>query len=364
MQFILQKEDLMKELKVLKKIKHNNSIYGEAIKIHSNNGSLLITGSNADLTVETRVDAKIKDCKNSLYLNKNLLYSIISSLPRNSVVSFKDNNHKVLIENHKTRYSLAELSSKIDHLNQTLNSEFEKKVSIKFGVLKDAINKAVKFTRADSYNEVLTGINFNLNNSFQINSTNSNLLFTTILSSTKEKNFEITLNSSDLKVLLSIDASRFADVNICFPNAVDVVKFSVGKYTFYFSKISGAFPKFSDILNSAIKENKNEIVVEKDSILSEVKKAKQVNDAVVIFSIKKDSINILSEDRELGKYQGSVKCKTKVNEYKKIALNPKYVETILSCIDDDLVHIFYDTELRPLLFNKKDEKYLLMPMKT
>lgn len=363
MEFLLQKEDLLKELRVFKKIKYINPVLKDILKIYSNNGSLFLTSSNVDMTVQTKVDADIKDCKNPLYFNLGLLHLIVSRLPKNSVICFRENENKVQIKSEETQYFLVKLNGEYSHLNQIFSFEFEKILSIKFGRLRDAVLKAIKFTNLNSDNyTVLSGVNFNLNNFLKISSTNSHFLFISKLDSLKkEKKSEMNLNSSDLKVIFGIDVSRFADVIISFSSSIDVVKFSVDKYIFYFSKMPGDFPKFIDILNSAVKENKNEIIVKKDILLSEVKKAKQVNDDAVKFDVKKDKLAILSEDVELGKYKSSIKCRTKVNKYKEIALDPNYIETILSCIEDDYVHIYYDTELKPLLFNKKDEKYLLMP---
>ena len=284
MEFLLQKEDLLKELRVFKKIKYINPVLKDILKIYSNNGSLFLTSSNVDMTVQTKVDADIKDCKNPLYFNLSLLHLIVSRLPKNSVICFRENKNKVQIKSEETQYSLVKLNGEYSHLNQIFSFEFEKNLSIKFGRLRDTLLKAIKFTKLNSDNyTVLSGVNFNLNNFLKISSTNSHFLFTSKLDSLRrEKEFVMNLNSSDLKVLSGLDASRFADVNISFSSSINAVKFTVDKYIFYFAKMPDEFPKFGGILNSAIKENKNEIVVEKDSILSEVKKAKQVNDDVVI----------------------------------------------------------------------------------
>lgn len=368
MKFIVLKEDLYKELKIFKKIKYP-SYLKKIIKIYSDNGSLFLTTSNVDLTVKTKIDADIKDCENCLYFDLNLLSSIVKSLPKSSEICVVENKNKVKIENNSTNFSVLKLNDEqYSHLNQIFTYEFEKILTVKFGKLKDEVLKAVKFSCSDDDETVLTGVNFNLNDSLNISSTNRHFLLTSKINSKDiEKEIEFNLKSSALKVLFSLEGvSKFADVVISFSKAINVVKFLVDKYVFYFSKIQGEFPDFNDILSRALRENKNKVIVSKDAFLYAVRTSHQINDDFVTLDIKKNIIDVLSNDRISGESKTSISCKTNVKDYKKINMNPSYVETILDCIDDCYVYFSYDTELKPVLFSgeNRDERFILMPMRS
>jgi DNA polymerase III sliding clamp (beta) subunit (PCNA family) len=90
------------------------------------------------------------------------------------------------------------------------------------------------------------------------------------------------------------------------------------------------------------------------------------NNRPVVFSFKNNSLNIFTEDSELGSVNEVLTLKEKINKEFSLCINCGYLLDILNAAEDDIV-IEYNTKekdkpivVRPA--NKNNITYIIMPM--
>ena len=142
----------------------------------------------------------------------------------------------------------------------------------------------------------------------------------------------------------------------------------IGEVVLYIRLIEKSFPEYKVIIPGP--ENKtSELFLEKELLRPTLKRMLIIsteNNRPVVFSFKNNSLNIFTEDSELGSVNEVLTLKEKIKKEFSLCINCGYLLDILNAAEDDIVIEYNAKEndkpivVRPA--NKNNITYIIMPM--
>jgi len=167
------------------------------------------------------------------------------------------------------------------------------------------------------------------------------------------------------KVLLEKKAEE-KTVSILVNNNNFIAK--IGEVTLYIRLIEKSFPEYKVIIPGP--ENKTaKLFLEKDQIRPTLKRMLIIsteNNRPVVFSFKERSVNIFTEDSELGSVNETLTLKEKIDQDFSLCINCGYLLDILNAAEDDIMIEYNSAESdKPIVVkpaNRKNITYIIMPM--
>jgi len=142
----------------------------------------------------------------------------------------------------------------------------------------------------------------------------------------------------------------------------------IGEVVLYIRLIEKSFPEYKVIIPGP--ENiTSELLLEKELLRPTLKRMLIIsteNNRPVVFSFKNKSLNIFTEDSELGSVNEVLELKEKIKKEFSFCINCGYLLDILNAADDDIIVKYSATENdKPLVVrpaNKNNITYIIMPM--
>ncbi len=141
-----------------------------------------------------------------------------------------------------------------------------------------------------------------------------------------------------------------------------------GEVMLYIRLIEKSFPEYKVIIPSP-ESKTSELLLEKELLRPTLKRMLIIsteNNRPVVFSFKNNSLNIFTEDSELGSVNETLELKEIIKKDFSLCINCSYLLDILNAAEDDIIIEYSTSENdKPIVVrpsNKKNITYIIMPM--
>lgn len=362
MKFICEKSSLVEGISIAQKAvtgKSTMPILG-GILINAKNNTLVITGSDIDLSIETKVKAAVLE-EGSIVVDARLFGDIIRKLPNADVEVASISENSIEIKCEKSKFNLIHMDA--EDYPSLPSVEGNKQLNIAQKCLKNMIKGTIFAVAQDETRPILTGV----------------------LMESKDK----TLN------LVSLDGYRLAlkkesiefdeEVNAVIPGKTlnEVVKilgedddvtltfnenhvlFTINETRIISRLLEGEFIKYNSIIPE---EHKSTVIVDKNILLNSIERAslvgKEGNTNLVKFDIEDDTI-VITSNSQLGNVREEVNINLQGDGIQ-IAFNSKYLIDILKIMDEEKIYMEFTSAVSPCVIKniEKDNcTYLVLPVR-
>ncbi len=186
------------------------------------------------------------------------------------------------------------------------------------------------------------------------------------------KEYSLILPQTSTKEIVNIFKERDDNLKIYFsPNQIllesSTNEFSQPEIQYTSKLIEGEYPNYQEVIP---KKYQTQIQIKKDEFLNQIKTASlfsgKISEVKLKINPKKEEIEVLSKNSDLGEYKGYLKGNIKGKEID-ISFNYRFLISGISEIEgNDLICELTDKE-KPVIFkslNRDDYFYVVMPIKT
>lgn len=374
MKIKVQKNSLLKALSRIQGIVEKTSIkpITANVLISATNSELSFSATNLQIGMVAKyTDVEvIKEGKISL--NARKLFEIIKELPEGEIALSEHENYRIKIscgkdvsfniiglppedfpsfakeeEENFIEWKINKLIKTIDLTSFSISKD-ETKLNINGAYLEAGEKDLTRIVTTDGYR--LSIMDSALGNAFPLNKG----LIIPLKGITELHKILLEKKSEEKTVFIMANKHNF------------VAK--IGEVVLYIRLIEKSFPEYKVIIPGP--ENKtSELFLEKELLRPTLKRMLIIsteNNRPVVFSFKNNSLNIFTEDSELGSVNEVLALKEKINKEFSLCINCGYLLDILNAADDDIVIEYNAKEndkpivVRPA--NKNNITYIIMPM--
>ncbi|MBC2582655.1 DNA polymerase III subunit beta [Clostridium sp. DJ247] len=325
------------------------------------NNEIVLTGSDIDLSIETRINADILE-EGSIVIDSKLFGEIIRKLPNDLVHINTIDNSSIEILCQKSRFTLIHMNSEdfpeLPIINENMMFSIPQKI------LKNMIKGTIFATAQDDTRPILTGV------LFEIKDKNLNLValdgYRLALKSEKIETDNIinaVIPGKTLNEVSKILEDEDENVNITFtPNHI---LFSLGETKIISRLLEGEFIRYSSIIPE---EYSLKVIAKKGELLNCIERAslmaKDGNTNLVKFNIEEENI-IITSNSQLGMVREELNIILQ-GEALQIAFNSKYLIDVLKIMDEDEIIMEFSSSVSPCIMKNKNINnctYLVLPVR-
>lgn len=334
----------------------------EGILIKTENNHLVITATDLELGIETKIPAEILE-EGEIVIPSGKFIELIKKLPNINIDLYKDNN------NLKIKYLNSEIEIKGFNTDEfPLLPEITDKFNftIKAKNLNSLIKKTIFASSPDESRPVFNGALLNISdNKIKMVTTDSHRLSINILKINHDSNdINIIIPRKTLNEILKIfkDEEEIIkiygnDNQVCFQNSDTKIISRI---------IDGNFPKFDQVIpknfQTTMKLNKKDFMetIERASLFVD----SIDNLAIVKLIIKESNVNISSKS-ETGYLDENLNAFIDGDELE-ITFNSRYLIEALKVIDDKDIEFKFSGNLSPAIITENSDNYiyLVLPLRT
>lgn len=333
----------------------------QGILITAKNNSIILTGSDIDLSIRTKLDATILE-EGDVVVDAKIFGDIIRKLPNDIIeISTKDNNILEIIC-QKSKFNLIHMESndfpELPNINE--NTIF----SVSQQLLKNMIKSTIFATAQEETRPILTGILFEIkNNNFNLVAIDGYRLAVKSEHINNDSTINAVIPGKTLNEVSKILEDDSANVNITFtPNHI---LFSVGNTKILSRLLEGEFIKY----NSIIPEEYNlKITVKREELLECIERAslmgKDGNTNLIKLNIEKDNM-IITSNSQLGMVREEISIILQ-GQNLQIAFNAKYLIDVLKTMEEEEIIMELSSSVSPCVIRNKNVDnciYLVLPVR-
>lgn len=363
MQFTCEKSNLLDGISTVQKAVTGKSTMPilQGILIKATSEGLVMTGSDIDLSIETKVKTDVTTT-GSIVVDSRLFGEIIRKLP-NDIIQIKViENKSIEIICQKSKFSLIYMNADDFPLLPNINENMI--FSIPQKQLKSMIRGTIFATAQDETRPILTGV------LFEVKDKKINLValdgYRLALRSEyvdSENTISAVIPAKTLNEVGKILGDNDENVNITFtPNHI---LFSIGETKIISRLLEGEFIKY----NSIIPEEYNlKVIAKRNELLDSIERAslmaKEGNTNLIKLDIQEESIVITSNSQ-----LGMVREETNIilqGQTLQIAFNSKYLIDVLKIMEEDEVILEFSSSVAPCIIKPKENVnniYLVLPVR-
>ncbi|GEK31255.1 DNA polymerase III subunit beta [Kurthia zopfii] len=377
MKFTIQRDHLLAALNdVMKAVSSKTTIpILTGIKIDASEDGIRITGSDADITIQTFVptekdgDQLIQvESSGSIVLQARMFNEIVRKLPTNEVEIEVSEQYQTRIQSGKSDFHLIGLEPAEYPMLPEVSEETQ--ITIPGDLLKSIIRETVFAVSTSESRPVLTGVNWKITEDGLVCvATDSHRLARRIVSlENLPTNVEsVVIPGKSLTELSKVLTDSTTPVNIYMTN--QQVLFKTEDVLFFSRLLEGNYPDTNRLIpdeyQTNVKINGKELLqaIDRASLL-----AREERNNVVRFStLENDSIEISSNSPEIGKVEEEIQVQELTGEDLRISFSAKYMMDALKSIDGQDVIIQFTGAMRPFIIRSiHDESILqlILPVRT
>lgn len=377
MKFTIQRDHLLAALNdVMKAVSSKTTIpILTGIKIDASEDGIRITGSDADITIQTFVptekdgDQLIQvETPGSIVLQARMFNEIVRKLPTNEVEIEVSEQYQTRIQSGKSDFHLIGLEPAEYPMLPEVSEETQ--ITIPGDLLKSIIRETVFAVSTSESRPVLTGVNWKITEDGLVCvATDSHRLARRIVSlENLPTNVEsVVIPGKSLTELSKVLTDSTTPVNIYMTN--QQVLFKTEDVLFFSRLLEGNYPDTNRLIpdeyQTNVKINGKELLqaIDRASLL-----AREERNNVVRFStLENDSIEISSNSPEIGKVEEEIQVQELTGEDLRISFSAKYMMDALKSIDGQDVIIQFTGAMRPFIIRSiHDESILqlILPVRT
>lgn len=331
------------------------------ILVKAQDNKIVLTGSDIDLSIETKINAEILE-EGSIVIDAKLFGEIIRRLPNDIVHINTINNNSIEIVCQKSRFTLIHMNAEDFPLLPNINENMIFSVPQK--ILRNMIKGTIFATAQDETRPILTGV------LFEINDKKLNLIaldgYRLALKS-EYLNTENVISAvipgktlSEVSKILEDDNEK---VNITFtPNHI---LFNLSETKIISRLLEGEFIKY----NSIIPEEFNlKLIAKRGELLHCIERAslmaKDSNTNLIKLSMEDENI-VITSNSQLGMVREEMSIILQ-GQSLQIAFNSKYLIDVLKIMEEDEVIMEFSSSVSPCVIKNKDIDnctYLVLPVR-
>jgi len=345
------------------------------IKIDVTNEGVSLTGSDADITIQTFIHVEENGQQlinitetGSIVLQARMFNEIIRKLPTNEVEIEITNNFATTIRSGKSEFNLIGLDS--TEYPQLPEVAADKQFAIPADLLKSIIRETGFAVATSESRPVLTGVNWKVEaNELICVATDSHRL------ARRKLNLEnlptdvtsVVIPGKSLNELSKILDDTNNPVQIVLTN--QQVLFKTDDVLFFSRLLEGNYPDTSRLIPDDFKTS---ITINGKSLLQAIDRASLLaredrNNVVRFETLEDQTIEVSSNSPEIGKVEEQIQVENLEGESLKISFSAKYMMEALKAIDGQDVVIEFTGAMRPFILRSALDDailQLILPVRT
>ena len=345
------------------------------IKIDATNEGIYLTGSDADITIQTFIPAEEDGMElinvtttGSIVLQARMFNEIVRKLPTNEVEIEITSGFATDIRSGKSAFHLIGLDASEYPLLPEVNAD--KQFSMPADLLKSIIRETVFAVATSESRPVLTGVNWNIQNGELICvATDSHRLARrkTQLEQLPEEVTSVVIPGKSLNELNKILEDSTNPIQVVMTN--QQVLFKTDNMLFFSRLLEGNYPDTSRLIPEDYKTN---VTINGKALLQAIDRASLLarddrNNVVRFETFETNLVEISSNSPEIGKVQEQIEVETVEGETLKISFSAKYMMEALKAIDGQDVIIQFTGAMRPFILKSAIDDailQLILPVRT
>lgn len=343
------------------------------IKLVLTNDSLLLTGSDTDISIEIKIpvsdDLQVIST-GSIVLPARFFSEIIKKLPGKDFSFEVKESFQTRIISENSEFTINGLDA--NNYPRLPEISDESSFTISGKTFREIINETQFAVATQESRLVLTGVHFTFNpNMIKAVATDSHRLSerTISLDNGPQKETDLIIPGKSLQELSRIIGETDPQVRIC-PGDNQVL-FEIGNILFYSRLLEGSYPDTDRLLP---KDSSTSVEFELSELSSALDRASLVthagrNNVVKLnLDVQNQTVKLSGESAEIGNVEEDVSFKNLEGENLEISFNPDYLRDALRASITDAVVMKFTQPLRPftVMPNRDDVNFvqLITPVRT
>ncbi|MGL5152079.1 MAG: DNA polymerase III subunit beta [Clostridium sp.] len=361
--FICEKQKLQEGISIVQKAITGKTTMPvlEGVYINATTNGLTLIGSDADVSIETKVDATVNET-GKIVIEAKMFGEIIRKLPNADIKIETLDNETIQITCQKSVFNVVYMNAEDYPAIPTIDDEMQ--IAVPQNILKNMI-KGTSFAIAqDETRPILQGILFEIKNK------NLNLVAL--------DGYRLAIKSAyldtDMEIEQVIPGKTLNEISKILEDINDLVKitftsnhilFNLGETRVTSRLLEGKFVNYNSLLPQEYKLN---VTVDKQELQNGIERAslmaKEGNTNLIKLDICEDNI-IITSNSQLGKVREEVSANLQGDGIQ-IAFNSRYLLDVLKSMDDEEVVLHLTSSISPCIIKAKNVnsyKYLVLPVR-
>ncbi|WP_099044795.1 DNA polymerase III subunit beta [Leuconostoc citreum] len=344
------------------------------IKIVLSEDELILTGSNSDISIETRIEQSdttaqlvIKE-KGGITLPATFFANIVKNLPADDLMLAVD-GLRANITSGASAFTIN--GQDVRNYPQLPEMDDVQSLSVSAAQLIDIISQTKISASTQESRPILTGIHLALNgNDVKAVTTDSHRLSQRIVTLTGTEahvSADVIIPAKSFNELQSLlEGQDRVDIKLSAKQAV----FDLGHTTFYSRLLEGNYPETDRLIPT---ESTTELTMDAGALLGAINRASLLShesrNNVVQLTLKAGVATLTGTSQEVGQVQEELVTKSVAGEDLEISFNPDYVRDALRVFSGKPVDVKFTSNLRPFTLTPAEETdnkqlQLITPVRT
>lgn len=333
----------------------------EGIKILASENMLVLTGSDKDLSIETKINADVFE-EGEIVVDSKLFGDIIRKLPNTVIEVNTSENNSIRILCQKSKATLVYMNAE-DYPKIT---DIEEKTVYRISEIdiKNMIKSTIFATAQDETRPILTGVLLEVNNKIlSMVALDGYRLAIRNMEIETDLNISVVIPSKTLNEVSKILNDEKNEIKIAFDS--NHILFEKGETKIISRLLEGEFIKYKSIVpseyNLKVTAKKNELLncIERASLIG-----KEGNTNLVKINIVDDNM-IITSNSQLGNVREELNILMQGDELQ-IAFNCKYIIDVLKILEEEEIVLEFSSSVSPCVIRNKEDKsstYLVLPVR-
>ena len=375
MKVTLNRTEFMQELQTVQRAISSKTTIPilTGVKLVLTDKGLTLTGSNADISIETflsaekeKVQMKIEQT-GAIVLQARFFSEIIRRLPDNTVTLEVIENNQVAITSGKANFTVNGLDA--DSYPHLPVVESQDRIEVPAHILNKIVNETVFAVSQHESRPILTGVHFVLENKKLLAvATDSHRLSQRVIPlESGDANFNIVIPGKSLTELSRSLTDEEEAIQISIMD--NQVLFQTKTMKFYSRLLEGTYPDTNRLIPSSFN---TEIEFSVPELLSAIERASLLShegrNNIVRLSINEDSVILYGNSPEIGKVEEDLSYEQVSGEPLEISFNPDYMKAALRAFGDTSITIRFISAIRPFTLEPTESQgsfiQLITPVRT
>jgi len=344
------------------------------IKIVLTQEELILTGSNSDISIETRIDQSDTGAQliikqpGGITLLATFFSNIVKNLPADDMTLSVD-GVRASITSGASDFTIN--GQDVHNYPQLPEMDDVQSLSVSAAQLVDIISQTKISASTQESRPILTGIHLALNgNDVKAVTTDSHRLsqrIVTLTGTDAHVKADVIMPAKSFNELQSLlEGQDRVEIKLAANQAV----FDLGNTTFYSRLLEGNYPETDRLIPT---ESTTQLTIEASALLGAINRASLLShesrNNVVQLTLENGVVTLIGTSQEVGRVQEELVTKSVEGENLEISFNPDYVRDALRVFNGKAVDIKFTSNLRPFTLTpagETDDKQLqlITPVRT
>ena len=322
------------------------------IKIVLSQDELILTGSNSDISIETRIEQSDTSAQlvigstGGITLPATFFANIVKNLPADDLTLAVD-GLRASITSGASAFTIN--GQDVRNYPQLPELDDVQSLSVSAAQLVDIISQTKISASTQESRPILTGIHLALNgNDVKAVTTDSHRLsqrIVTLTGTDAQVNADVIMPAKSFNELQSLlEGQDRVDIKLAKNQAV----FDLGHTTFYSRLLEGNYPETDRLIPT---ESTTQLTIDAGTLLGAINRASLLShesrNNVVQLTMTDGVVTLTGTSQEVGQVQEELQTTSVEGENLEISFNPDYVRDALRVFNGKLVDLKFTTNLRP-----------------